>query len=163
MYYKNLFMNLLAIVVLYGCGAHHSRFESLYPDRPRPDSERDILQTFVGKPASTLNRYLGSPDDQRLGIWVWGEEKWVYAPINQTHIGSTDMKRSNRDTCRVVAKTNEQDIIQSIYYEEDILESGSVRCPTIGNLNKLTYIVNPALYEYDKKHGIKRDNYWIPN
>lgn len=149
--------------MLYGCGAGYKRFKEQYPDRPTPGNESTILQTFVGKPASSLNQFLGTPDVKRMGEWIWGEEDWVYAPINTTGIGSTEIKRSNRDTCRVVANTNRQDVIQRIYFEKDILKSGSVTCPTIGNLNKLKYILNPALYEYDKKHGIKRYNYWIPN
>lgn len=58
--------------MLYGCESGYKRFKEQYPDRPTLGNERIILQSFVGKPASSLVPYLGQPDDQRLGIWVGG-------------------------------------------------------------------------------------------
>lgn len=149
--------------MLYGCGAGYKRFKEQYPDRPTPGNERTILQSFVGKPASSLVPYLGQPDDQRLGIRVWREEKYITTKFNTSNIGSDGGTISNLDKCQVVAKTDASDIIMSIRYEKDIKKSNSVTCPAIGNLNKLKYMVNTALYEFDKKHGIVNSSYYIPN
>ena len=65
------------------------------------------------------------------------------------------MNVAHRDICEIKVDVDSKGIITNTQYISDVWGTRNVDlCPQTGGLDKLKYVLQPELYEYDKKHNI---------
>ncbi len=63
------------------------------------------------------------------------------------------MNVTHRDICEIKVDVDSKGIITNTRYISDVWGTRNVDlCPQTGGLDKLKYVLQPELYEYDKKH-----------